>query len=157
MYQILISNWPTTKFILFATKIIIFLIHFKGKYAKTDIKTVVMHCYMTLVTKNKFLLIYISEFFYYFVCLFLSFSLSFFLRFIFIFIFAVISGNTTALIGPCPRIGSSGVQFRIHGIFLYWKAFFVPKNPNIYIILSSRMKKNPKAVPWIWRYGGCEI
>jgi len=19
------------------------------------------------------------------------------------------------------------------------------------------MKKNPKAVPWIWRYGGCEI
>jgi hypothetical protein len=152
MYQILILNWPTTKFILFATKIIIFLTYFKGKYAKTNIKTVVVHCYTTFVTKNKCLLIYFRSVF-----IILFVSLSFFLRIIFTFIFTVISGNTTALIGPCPRIGSPAVQFRIYGLFLYWKAFFVPKNPNIYIILSSRMKKNPKAVPWIWRYGGCEI
>jgi len=72
-----------------------------------------MHFCMTFVTKNKFLLIYFRSF------LLLSFFLPFFLKFIFTFIFAVTSGNTAALIGPWPRIGSSAVQSTIHGIFLY--------------------------------------
>ena len=75
MYQILILNWTTTKFILFTTKITIFRTHFKWKYAKTNIKTFVMQCYMTFVTKNKFLLIYFRRFLLF--CLFLSFCLSF--------------------------------------------------------------------------------
>jgi hypothetical protein len=76
MYQILILNWPTTKFILFTRKIIIFCIYLKGKYAKTNTKTVVMHCYMTFVTKNKFLLTHFRSFKIF--SFFLSFSLSFF-------------------------------------------------------------------------------
>jgi hypothetical protein len=141
MYQIFILNLPTSKCILFTMKIIIFHIYFKGKYAKTNTKTVIMHCYTTFVTKNKFSLKHFRSFF---IILFLSFFLSFFIRFIFTFIFTVTSGNTTSLIGPWSRTGSSEVRFTIHGIFLYWKIFFVPKNPNIYTILSGRMKRTQK-------------
>ena len=74
MYPIFILNLPTTEFILFTTKIIIFLVYFKGKYAKTNTKTVVIHCYITFVTKNKFLLIHFRSFF---IISFLFFCLSF--------------------------------------------------------------------------------
>jgi len=98
-----------------------------------------MHCCMTFVTKNKFLLIYFRSF------LLFCFFLSVFLSQIYFYIhFRHHSGNTTALIGPWHRIGSPAVQFIIHSIFLHWKAFFVPKNPNLYIILSSRLKRIQK-------------
>jgi hypothetical protein len=73
--------------------------------------------------------------------LFLPFFLSIFLRFTFTFIITVTSGNARALIGPWPRIGNPAVHVTIHGTFLYFKAFFIPKNPNVYIILSSRKEK----------------
>jgi hypothetical protein len=137
MYQLLISNWPTTKFILFTTKIIIFRIYFKRKYASTNKKTVFMYCCMTFVTKNKYLLTYVRSFLL--LCFFRSFFLSYFTRFNFPFIIVVTSDNTTALIDLEPRIGTprSMLQF----IFLYCKAFLVPKNPNVYIILSKRMNR----------------
>jgi hypothetical protein len=114
MYQLLILNWPTTKFILFTTKIIIFRIYFKRKYASTNKKTVFMYCCMTFVTKNKYLLIYVISFLL--LCFFRSFFLSYFTRFNFAFIIAVTSDNTTALIEPEPRIGSprSMLQFTRH-------------------------------------------
>lgn len=82
MYQIFILNLPTTKSILFTTEITIFHTYFKGKYAKTNTKTVVMHCYTTFITKNKCLLRHFRSFFNYFV----SFVLSVFLSQIYFYI-----------------------------------------------------------------------
>jgi hypothetical protein len=82
MYQIFILNLPTTKRILFTTKIIIFRIYSKENMPKQTQRQLSLHCYTTFVTKNKFLLKHFRSFFYYFA----SFVLSVFLSQIYFYI-----------------------------------------------------------------------